>query len=225
MMKIREEFLQYAPAYAIEEAREALDKIADLRAQRMLQEGVYYIVLVDLVGSTKFTAEHGNEKSAERIQQFISSTFRALNDAALKSVGIFVKEIGDAALFIFQHFPDVIRWHAALADHLAIFERTVFGAIVVRTCVHVGEVGLIGVNPLSLAVSQVFKMEKSVQGGDIVLTDPAFHIAWPTVARAYHGFKDYGEVELDGFKKPVALHQLLVNDGEDLKRMLEEEID
>jgi class 3 adenylate cyclase len=116
---------------------------------------------------------------------------------------LFVKEIGDAVLFIFQHFPDVLHWRAPLGDHLAVpFHQS----IQIRSCVHIGEVSLQGVNPLSLAVSQCFKMEKKVAADDVVLTDPAYHVAWPTLSLAYSAFADYGTVELDGFAQPVQLH-------------------
>jgi len=58
-------FWRFAPAYAQEEAEAALDKVIELRAQRVLRTGLYYIVLVDLVASTKFMVEHGNDRAAK----------------------------------------------------------------------------------------------------------------------------------------------------------------
>jgi hypothetical protein len=117
-----------------------------------------WIVLVDLVGSTKFSAENGNDKMKERIKQ----------------------------------------------------PRNPFPTIVLRTCVHVGEVSLAGTNPLSLAVSQTFKMEKNVGASHIVLTNPAFRNAWPTMDKAYRAFSDYGAIVLDGFSEPIKFHRLEV---------------
>jgi len=65
-------------------------------------------------------------------------------------------------------------------------------------------------------------MEKKVEANDIALTDPAYHVAWPTIIRAYHGFSDYGTVDLDGFKEPVKLHKLELHDADDLMRIVEE---
>jgi class 3 adenylate cyclase len=217
--EIKREFLKYAPAYAQDEARIAIEKILELQHQRLLGSGLYYVVLMDLVGSTKFAAEFGNEAAKDRIVFFIRHSFQALNDANVKNISLFVKEIGDAVLFVFQHFVDIIRWRSAFNFYLGPrWEHP----MEVRTCIHVGEVSLTGVNPLSLAVSQTFKMEKSVEAGAIVLTDPAYHVAWPTIARAYHGFEDYGTVELDGFPEPVTLHRLTLNDEDDLKRIVQE---
>ena len=223
--EIQREFLKYAPSYAQKEAAEAIWKVRELQSQGVIRDGVYYIVLIDLVDSTKFSAEHGNDAIKSRIEQFVTASFNALNNSQKSNVGLFVKEIGDAALYIFQHFPDILRWKGELDKALSIFSKSGMPPFVVRTCIHIGEVSLHGVNPLSLAVSQTFKMEKSVRGGDIVLTDPAYCVAWPSIARAYHGFRAYGTVELDGFTKPVELHQLVLHDTEDIQRIAEEELD
>lgn len=223
--EIQREFLKYAPAYAQREAAEAIWKVRELQSQGVIRDGVYYIVLLDLVGSTKYSAEHGNDAIKDRIELFVTASFQALNSSQKSNVGLFVKEIGDAVLYIFQHFPDILRWKGELDKFLSIYTKVGTPPFVVRTCIHIGEVSLHGVNPLSLAVSQTFKMEKNIQGGDIVLTNPAYCVAWPSVARAYHGFRAYGTVELDGFTKPVELHQLVLHDAEDTQRIADEELE
>lgn len=219
--EIQTEFLKYAPAYAKEEAAQALGKVVELQSQGIIRNGVYYIVLVDLVGSTKYSAEHGNDKMSERIKMFVTYSFQALTASKITNTAIFLKEIGDAVLFVFQHFPDILKWRDNLQKYFAVFDKH-GDPFVLRTCIHLGEVSLEGVNPISLAVSQTFKMEKSVNANDIVLTEPAYHVAWPTIARAYHGFEEYGNVELDGFNKPVNLYQLKLHDSDDLTRIVEE---
>ena len=47
---IKREFLKYVPAYAQEQAQEAIYKVVDLQKQGLLRDGLYYVVLVDLVG-------------------------------------------------------------------------------------------------------------------------------------------------------------------------------
>ncbi len=221
--EIRSEFLKYAPAYAREEASSALNKIFELQSQGIIRDGIYYIVLVDIVGSTKFAAEFGNVKLNERIKTFVTYSFNALSASKIKNNGIFLREIGDAVLFIFQHFPDILKWRDNLQKYLDIFGK-IKDPYSLRTCVHIGEVTLDGVNPITLGVSQTFKMEKTVQANDIVLTDPAYHVAWPTIMRAYHGFSDYGVIELDGFKEPVKLHKLELHDTDDLARIVQENL-
>lgn len=221
---INKEFLKYAPAYAQEEARAAIYKIMDLQKQGVIRNGLYYIVLVDLIGSTKYASKFGNAKLSKRIEYFVSSSFNAFNDANIKNSGLFIKEIGDAVLFIFQHFPDILRWNSSFNKWLLIGNKF-DEPYAIRTCIHVGEVYLQGVNPLSLAVSQTFKMEKSVKSARIILTEPAYVVAWPTIARAYHGFKEYGSVRLDGFIEKVKLFELLIHDEDDIERIVDEHLD
>jgi class 3 adenylate cyclase len=222
--KIQKEFIKYAPAYAQEEAKAAIAKVMDLQMQGVLRNGLYYIVLVDLVGSTKYGVAHGNDALAKRIQSFVTSSFNALNDAHILNLGLFVKEIGDAVLFVFQHFPDILLWSSSFRKWLSVFEAK-DEKYAIRTCVNIGEVSLQGVNPLSLAVSQTFKMEKDVPADAVVLTDPAYHVAWPTLARAYHAFRQTKSISLDGFKTEVPLHELQIHDKDDLERIAKERLD
>ncbi|TKJ39297.1 MAG: hypothetical protein CEE38_00710 [Planctomycetes bacterium B3_Pla] len=222
--KIQTEFIKYAPAYAQREAQEAIVKVMDLQKQGVIRDGLYYIVLVDLVSSTEYGAKHGNEELAGRIQKFVTSSFNALNDSEIRNVALFIKEIGDAVLFVFQHFPDVLLWNSKFREWLNLFEHN-DEPYHIRTCVNIGEVFLQGVNPLSLAVSQTFKMEKRVDADQVVLTEPAYLVAWPTVARAYHGFARIGSIKLDGFSAKVGLYQLQIHDKEDLERIVKERLD
>jgi len=222
--KIQTEFIKYAPAYAQEEAKVAIAKVMDLQMQGVIRAGLYYIVLVDLVGSTEYGVRHGNEKLAGRIQKFVTCSFNALNDSEIRNVALFIKEIGDAVLFIFQHFPDVLIWNSKFRECLGIFEHN-DEPYHIRTSVNIGEVFLEGINPLSLAVSQTFKMEKRVDADQVVLTEPAYLVAWPTVARAYHGFSKIGSIQLNGFSAEVDLYQLNIHDKEDLERIANERLD
>jgi class 3 adenylate cyclase len=222
--KIRSEFLKYAPYYAQKEAQVAIEKVMELQSQGVLRNGLYYIVLADLVGSTKYGVSHGNEALAKRIEAFVLASFNALNAAQIRNLGLFVKEIGDAVLFVFQHFPDILLWAAHFRKWLDLSGRD-NERFEVRICVNVGEVSLQGVNPLSLAVSQTFKMEKEVAAGEIVLTEPAYHVAWPTVARAYHGFKTTKAIQLDGFSNSVSLYRLDIKDDEDVERIARESLE
>ena len=224
LTKIQSEFLKYAPAYAQKEAQEAIYKVLDLQKQGVLRNGLYYVVLSDLVGSTKFGVNFGNEALSKRIQNFVISSFNALNEINIKNTSLFVKEIGDAVLFVFQHFPDILSWIDAFKKGLNAYNK-VDEIYKVRICVNVGEVSLQGVNPLSLAVSQTFKMEKTVSADQVVLTELAYHVAWPTIARAYHGFKILNSIQLDGYNTPVPLYQLEVNDKDDIERIVKERLD
>ena len=81
-----------------------------------------------------------------------------------------------------------------------------------------------GVNPVALAVSQLFKFEKDVPDGEMVLSAPAYSAAWPTLARAYHAFQELKEVELVGYPKRVMLHRLRREDVADIDEFVGEAI-
>lgn len=220
---IKAEFLRYAPHYAQEEAKQAIAKVHELQMQGLIRSGLYYVVLVDLVGSTQYGVDNGNEALAHRIKCFVMASFNAMNEIRMRNAGLFLKEIGDAVLFVFSHFPDVVSWLHAFRKYLVAVQGA--EPFIIRTCVHVGEVSLEGVNPLSLAVSQAFKMEKEVKGGDVVLTSVAYNCAWPSIARAHHGFERYGETDLVGSDSKVSLHRLLIHDEDDLQRIVEEDLE
>ena len=121
--KIRREFLQFAPAYALPQAEEALEKITALQSQGLVRSGLYYLVVSDLVGSTDYMAEHGNAAADKRIEHFVRSAFNAIGQIELTNTAIFVKEIGDAVLLIFQCFPDILRWQGEFEAYLDLFEE------------------------------------------------------------------------------------------------------
>ncbi|MGI8886992.1 MAG: gamma-glutamyltransferase family protein [Gaiellaceae bacterium] len=68
-----------------------------------MRTGLCYIVLVDLVASTKFMVEHGNDRAAKRIQFFVQSAINSILQIELVNVGVFVKEIGDAVFMLSRH--------------------------------------------------------------------------------------------------------------------------
>lgn len=151
-------------------------------------------------------AEHGNAAADKRIKHFVTSAFNAIGQVELTNTAVFVKEIGDAVLLIFQCFPDIIRWQGELDAYLDLYGGTGdSNKIRVRTCVHIGDVILRGVNPIALAVSQLFKFEKEVDAGEVALSEPAYQAAWPTLARAYHAFEHKKDVDLSGYPQPMAL--------------------
>ncbi len=65
-----------------------------------------------------------------------------------------------------------------------------------------------GGDPCAAAVNQTFKMEKAVKGGDLVLTDIAHKLAFPSVYAKQCVFEDAGSVEIEGYDAPVKLHRL-----------------
>ena len=138
----------------------------------------------------------------ERRERPPGTAIASLTAAKVQNVSLFIKDIGDAALLCFSHFPDILLWHNALDETLRGLQGD---CIRFRTCVHVGEVHLSGTNPLALAISQLFKMEKEVPADAVALTDSALHVAWPTVESPEELFFAKGAVEIPGFSEPVPI--------------------
>lgn len=221
---VAREFLKYAPAYAKAEAAAAIAKVQELQVQGFLRNGVYYVVLADIVGATRMATEIGNEATAERIQVFVTHSMMALSQIKLANLGVFIREIGDAVLFVFAHFPDILRWHDSLSAYLRIFNEHAWKdhPLKIRTLIHVGEVHLNGVTPISLAVSQLFKVEKSAGADEVVLTEPAFTVAWPSVARAYHAFDPVGDTDVEGYRGRLNLYRLKITEYSSPSRIADE---
>jgi class 3 adenylate cyclase len=220
--KIRKEFMAFAPSYVQGPASVAIGNLIDLTQKKIITDGLYYIVLVDLVDSTKFGVEKGNDALSKRIEKFISASVMALSSIELNSKALFIKEIGDAALFIFHHFPDIINWNYNLREYFKVFNPSE-KPYSIRTAIHTGEVFLKGVNPIALSVSQTFKIEKEIPDNSIGLTESAFLSAYPTVGRAYHAFKKYKKVTIPGFNDEVMLYLLEFDNEEDLEGIIIED--
>jgi len=78
--------------------RQAIATVRKLGQQESLKPGLYYVVLIDLVGSTIASANMTPEENKKRIKQFINFTKAALPTSP-RNYSIFIKDIGDASLF------------------------------------------------------------------------------------------------------------------------------
>jgi class 3 adenylate cyclase len=173
-------------------------------------DGIYYIVLADLVGSTKFGAKWGNDALTARIHTFVGAAKKALENARMSSnTGRFLKSVGDGVLIAFNHFPDVVQWQMEFDGELSLAESGQ-EQFQTRTCVHAGELRFDEGDTLNLATNQVSKMEKSVGAGEMVLSDIAHQLAVPSLYPRQCEFKEHGTVRIDGYSRPVKLHRLVV---------------
>jgi hypothetical protein len=184
------------PGYAITNHNHAKVFMNDKYDELKISNGVYYIVLVDLVGSTKYLASHGNEKAAARIISFVQAGVETFINCEKVNKAYFLKEVGDSVLFIFSHVIDVVNWYEALNKALEQRSALHEEAFEIRTCVHIGEVSLHDDNPLCLSVSETFKMEKLIGAGKIVFSEAAAGVAAPSLNRSKYKLKAYRENSL-----------------------------
>lgn len=178
--------LRNIPYYARMDAARAIKKVLEMERKSIFRPGLYYIVLADLVANTAFNEKHGNAYADLRTQWFHTAAIQAVGAIDVSNYATFNKTIGDASLLIFSSINDIVQWsdrfNGILDAYNKQFESGVqYGfegipkpepsqvaelirdfSLRARRLVHAGEVRYAGFNdPLSLAVSQTFKMEKA----------------------------------------------------------------
>ncbi len=100
----------HIPNYAREAAMQAIANVRRLEDEKLFRPGLYYIVLIDLTSSTQASKALGVYLNQKRVQTFVTASVEALGNIELSSYAQFLKEIGDATLFIFSSFEDVYAW-------------------------------------------------------------------------------------------------------------------
>ena len=186
--------LRQIPIYARVPAVDAILKVKELEKASIFRPGLYYIVLVDLCGQTEFNAKYGDEEGDVRIQWFQTAVIESIGEINLRNYMAFSKTIGDASLLVFSSFQDVFDWSTRLTFNLEALDqeypenlekRGVVSdssdddaevmiedfQLRARRLVHLGEVSYKeNSDPLSLAVSQTFKIEKGFSETDLGCT-------------------------------------------------------
>lgn len=184
--------LRYIPIYARKPAVDAIIKVKEMERTTLFRPGLYYIVLADLCANTAFNAKYGDEEGDVRIEWFQTSAIQSIGEIALRNYVTFSKTIGDASLLIFSSFKDVYEWSERFSSNLeamskeyrenldirgihcdesSLEQRIKDFKLRSRRLVHLGEVSYKDdTDPLSLAVSQTFKVEKEFSETDLGCT-------------------------------------------------------
>ena len=196
--------LRQIPIYARVPAVDAILKVKAMEAASLFRPGLYYIVLADLVGNTAFNVKYGNAEGDLRTEWFHTAAIQSIGQLDLHNYVAFNKTIGDASLFIFSSFKDVYRWSLRLDENLdamtaeypesldtrgvefdaeSLDQRVSDFAIKARRLVHLGEISYKDhSDPLCLAVSQTFKIEKEFGATHLGCTDPVAAAVTPVLA-------------------------------------------
>ncbi len=186
--------LRQIPIYARVPAVDAILKVREMETSSLFRPGLYYIVLADLVGNTAFNSKYGDAEGDVRTEWFQTCVVQALGSFDIENYVAFSKTIGDASLLMFSSFRDVYEWSTALDDKLSgmtdeypesleirgihtedgsLDERLEAFEMRARRLVHLGEVSYKEhSDPLSLAVSQTFKIEKIFSETHLGCTQP-----------------------------------------------------
>jgi hypothetical protein len=212
--------LRQIPIYARKPAFEAILKLQEMEKSNLFRPGLYYIVLADLVGNTAFNVKYGDAEGDVRTQWFQTCVIESLAQLQPENYVAFNKPIGDASLLLFSSFKDVYRWSLVLTDklasmtdeypesleirgvkhdHVSLDERLADFAMHARRLVHLGEVSFKeNSDPLCLAVSQTFKIEKAFSREDLGCTQPVADIVMPKLAELGAKLVDNARIPIPG---------------------------
>lgn len=224
LLKLGPGAFSHIPKYCREDAIEAISHVRRMEEERLFRPGLYYVALADLSGATAASAKLGSALNRKRVESFITVCVESLGLSKPENYAQFVKPVGDAALLIFSSFSDLHAWWTTAQSRMQFYSfewnrelseelRTTF-QLRSKTVVHVGEVAYSdGKDPVSMAVNQIFKIEKLFTAGELGCTEIARSVAFPL-------FVDLGlhperreEVELPGSESPTLTWLLARNEA------------
>ena len=217
--------LRSIPIYARKQAVDAIIKVKEMEKTSLFRPGLYYIVLADLCANTAFNAKYGDVEGDVRIEWFQTAAIQSIGEISIRNYVTFSKTIGDAALLIFSSFHDVYEWSERFSSNLEAMtgeypenldirgvdydeneleQRLKDFALRARRLVHLGEVSYKeDLDPLSLAVSQTFKIEKIFSGTDLGCTQPVADVIKPKLSELDLELCENQKVAIPGIRDDV----------------------
>jgi hypothetical protein len=215
--------LKNIPIYGRVPAADAIAKVMEMERKSLFRPGLYYIVLTDLMNNTAFNSNYGNAHADIRVQWFHTAAIQSIGEIEISNYITFSKTIGDASLLIFSSIRDVIQWSHRFNENLEAFDQEYSMALYenqlnlppvlpklidkqisdftlkARRIVHAGEVRYADYNdPLSLAVSQTFKMEKEFCEIELGCTEIVAKTIRPTLLEFGYELKENKKVLIAG---------------------------
>ncbi|GEM_PF-1713649 len=214
------------PDYARVPAINAVKRVLDMQKKSLFRPGLHYIVLADIEKNTNFSIDYGDAHADIRDQWFHTAVIEALGSIELGNYANFTKTIGDASLVMFSSIGDVIAWSEKLSEILDVYneeyatqarsdtlavriqdmkkvEKQIQDfTLRIRRIVHVGEVQYVDeYDPLSLAVSQTFKVEKEFAKIDLGCTGRTAEIIESTLIEYGYKLEKNKNIEMPGKKE------------------------
>ncbi len=222
--------LRNIPIYARKPAVDAIIKVKKMEKISIFRPGLYYIVLADLCANTAFNVKYGDAEGDVRTEWFQTAAIQSIGEIAVRNYVAFSKTIGDAALLIFSSFQDVYEWSEtfsrnldAMADEYPenldirgveydedqLEERIEDFRLRARRLVHLGEVSYKEqADPLSLAVSQTFKIEKNFSETDLGCTQAVVDAVRPKLSELGLELQQNKLVEIPGIGENVMTYYI-----------------
>lgn len=222
--------LRNIPIYARKPAVDAIIKVQELEKKSLFRPGLYYIVLADLCANTAFNTKYGDAEGDVRIEWFQTAAIESIGEIEVRNYVAFSKTIGDAALLIFSSFQDVYEWSEkfsrnldAMADEYPenldirgveydeeqLEQRIEDFRLRARRLVHLGEVSYKEhAEPLSLAISQTFKIEKNFSDTDLGCTQPVADAIRPKLNELGVELNQNKTVKIPGIEENVMTYYI-----------------
>ncbi len=153
--------------------------VVDVGKKHNLRDGLFYVVLIDLAGSTLASSKMDGIAFTEWIKKFIQITKEALNTRQ-RNLAVFVKSVGDGALFLFRNFEDIIQWKKRVDEACRQHNENCkkvgkpdFQQYHHKTVIHLSEVyfDMENYDANAFGINVVFKVEKKFARGEIGITD------------------------------------------------------
>lgn len=183
-----------------------------------LNNGLYYIVLIDLSGSTKAAGKISGAEYPKWIEGFIKIIRDALNFTH-KNIAIYVKSIGDGSLFLFGNFDDIVNWRSNVynlcdAHNKKSKEKNEQEHFQYRHKIitHIGEVYFNEdrTDTNSFPVSITFKIEKQFDKDDFGITEAVKQVITPEINSGRFTIDKNKEYRIDDLDITIPLWKLSV---------------
>jgi predicted transcriptional regulator len=168
---------------------EIQDGVVEIGKKHKLHDGLYYLVLIDISGSTVASSKMKGSEFHEWIRKFMGMAKEALITRK-RNLCVFVKSTGDGALFLFRNFDDILDWKKKVdescRDHNDIcmkVGRLDYHQYHYKTIIHLGEVFFDKENydANAFGVNMVFKVEKKFGRDEIGITEAVKQIILPEI--------------------------------------------
>jgi hypothetical protein len=181
---------------------DTIREVNNLSEKKKIRHGLYYIVFVDLNSSSIASSKIRPEENQKRIGRFIELTKEALSKKQ-RVYSVFIKGIGDGALFLFTNFEDIKDW-ANKTDELCdkynqkciIDNKPEIFQLYSKKIIHLGEVYFDNqLDPIAFAINQLFKVEKEFKKVQLGITDVVKQVIIPRI--------NSGELKADKIKNVV----------------------
>ncbi len=222
--------LRNIPIYARKPAVDAIIKVQEMEKTNLFRPGLYYIVLADLCSNTNFNIKYGDAEGDVRIEWFQTSAIESIGEIEIRNYIAFSKTIGDAALLIFSSFQDVFEWSEIFSrntesmtneyqesldirgveyDDDQLEQRIDDFRLRSRKLVHLGEVSYKEhAEPLSLAISQTFKIEKDFSDTDLGCTQAVADAVRPKLSELGVELHQNKMVKIPGIEDDVMTYYI-----------------